>query len=194
MAKATVYFLPSLNTLYFFPGNNTIIVPALWMLLGKLYLLVTADLLIQSLFQCQLLPYNSHLSPVHSVDRGRLFSDTLLIFLNFTTGFHAVWERIPVSGLQFARSSSCSQPGFWATFHLFTFCSFFLLQLALIKNKNKNRKTNQLNFRNSFLSYQDLVICYVIFFSFCSGRDGTRGLKYARSGSLLSCPPAQDDF
>lgn len=81
MAKATVYFLPSLNTLSFFPVNNITIVPALWMLLGKLYLLDTADLLIQGLFQFQLLPYNIHLSPVHSVDRGRqkLLLDTLLI-------------------------------------------------------------------------------------------------------------------
>lgn len=69
--------------------------------LGKQYQLDTADLLIQGLFQFQLLSYNIHLSPVHSVDRGRQkpFSDTylitLLIFLNFTTGFHAVWERIP---------------------------------------------------------------------------------------------------
>lgn len=65
MAKATVYFLPSKHTLLFFPVNNTIIVPALWMLLGKLYLLDT-NLLIQGLFQFQLLPYNIQYPPFPS--------------------------------------------------------------------------------------------------------------------------------
>lgn len=68
--------------------------------LGKQYLLDTADLLIQGLFQFQLLSYNIHLSPVHSAeaDKSRFQTHTwshYLFFLNFTTGFHAMWERIP---------------------------------------------------------------------------------------------------
>lgn len=162
----------SITTLLFFPVNNAIISPALQMLLGKLQPIDSADLLILDLSHFQILPHN--IQPFANALCRQMLTRALsrpdhTNFVKFTTGFHAVWDRIPVSEPQFPRSSPCSQPGFQAT-STFSYSNSYSL-------KTKTKKTNQLKlyFKNTFLNYQDLVAC-MTFSSFCSCKDVTQAL------------------